>query len=436
MSRELERRWDDAVESAWREFRQRLADRLAELAEDETLIAELSNDEEGGAAPYCQAIAGARWLRVEAVSNVYLADVYELDDRQHEALVALGFEAPSYDNPQDNAEQSSNFWVDLEQREADRAAVMVVRALREVYAVLHPSYLEPGEGEGTADIVTPRVLPPKPRPEQPVTPDGPDELRRAVDLAVRDLLPYKPEWDADGDLVMHTEHGLVWVSVSEVSARILIHSPLVDEVVDESRALVEVNLLNDREFGLTFSFRDGRIRVTRDLDATVLVPAQLRLEVERFVNQVDRWACDLVTRVGGQRMDDQTTRQPASARADRPAGGRFATAYAVMVELEREQRGSVGPATMARIFENDTGLLLKAVRINEQRRREMRVKARAARDQGRSRAEQVARARQEYLRELTGRMRAALRLIVDAPVRKVQLDQLSLFDEDECGTGR
>ena len=107
-----------------------------------------------------------------------------------------------------------------------------------------------------------------------------------------------------------------------------------------------------------------------------------------------------------------------------------------MVELEREQRGSVGPATMARIFENDTGLLLTAIRINEQRRREIRTKARSARNEGRLRAEQVAKARQEYVRELTGRMRAALRLIVDAPVHKVQLDQLALFDEDDCGTGR
>ena len=31
--------------------------------------------------------------------------------------------------------------IDLEQREADRAAVMMVRALREVYAVVHPTYL-------------------------------------------------------------------------------------------------------------------------------------------------------------------------------------------------------------------------------------------------------------------------------------------------------
>lgn len=436
MSRELERRWDDAVELAWRELRQRLADRLAVLADDESFLVEVSEDVEGGAAPYCQVMAGVGWLRVEAVSNVYLAEEHLLDEAQQAALVALGFAAPSTDDRQDTSAQSSNFWVDLEQREADRAAVMMVRALREVYAVLHPSYLEGEATDASLDEVPPRSIPPKPRPDDPVVPDGPDELRRAVDLAVRGLMPDKPEWDDDGDLVLHTPHGLVWVSVSATSARILIHAPLVDEVVDESRALVEVNLLNQREFGLTFALQDGRIRVTRDLDVAVLIPAHLRIEIERVVTQADGWASDLVTRVGGQCMDDQTTRQPASARADRPPGGRFTTAYAVMVELERAQRGSVGPATMARIFENDTGLLLKAVRINEQRRREMRVKARAARDAGRGRAEQVARARQEYMRELTGRMRAALRLIVDAPVRKVQLDQLSLFDEDECGTGR
>ncbi len=436
MSGVLERRWDDAVESAWREFRRRLADRLAGLAADESLIVQVS-DEGEGVAPYCQAVAVRGCLRVEASSNVFLAPSYELDVQEHEALVALGFTSPASDERHENAEEPSNFWCDLEQREADRAAVMVVRALREVYAVLHPSYLEPEAGEAAADAgVVACAIPPRPRPQDPVMPEGPDEVRRAIDLAVRGLLDDRPEWDEDGDLVLPTARGTVWVTVALHAARILIHAPLVDEVVDESRALVEVNLLNQREFGLTFALSDGRIRVTRDLDVSVLIPAQLRIEIERFVTQVDGWATDLVTRVGGQCMDDQTTRRPAGAGADLPTGGRFATAFAVLVELEREQRGSVGPATMARIFENDTGLLLKAVRINEQRRREMRMKARTARDEGRSHAEQVARGRQEYLRELTGRMRAALRLVVDAPVRKVQLDQLSLFDEDECGTGR
>ena len=100
------------------------------------------------------------------------------------------------------------------------------------------------------------------------------------------------------------------------------------------------------------------------------------------------------------------------------------------------QRGSVGAAARARIFGNDTGLLLKAIRITERRRRDMRTKARSARDQGRRTQEKPARARHDYLRDLAARMRAGPRLMVDAPVRKVQLDQLALFDEDEAGTGR
>lgn len=441
MSGELERRWDDAVETAWREFRRRLADRLAALGEDEHIVVELVAETEGGAAPYCQAaLAGGGLLRVEAVSNVYLADEFNLDVFQDGLLKHLGFAEPDAVELPGN----TNYFIDLEQREADRAAVMMVGALREVYAVVHPVYLVsdgqadlPVEPEASGDVVVvPRPRSGEPEPDEPMRPQSPDQVREAVELAVRGLYDEPPTWDEDGDLPLDTQRGVVWVTVGSQMPRVLLHAPLVADVVDEERALVEVNLLNRREFGLTFSVQDGHIRVTRELDVGVVVPAQLTTELERLVSQVDGWATDLVARVGGRCMNDQTTRQPTGVRASRPTDGRFATAYGVMVELEREQRGSVGPATIARIFDNDTGLLLKAVRINEQRRREMRAKARAARDEGRARSEQVARARQEYLRELTARMRAALRLIVDAPVRKVQLDQLALFDEDECGTGR
>lgn len=439
MSGELERRWDDAVEEAWRDLRQRLADRLVDLKDDEHVIVQLAAESEGGATPYCQALAGQGWLRVEAVSNVYLAEELALDAVQDGAIQRLGFAAPEAAGPPG----ATNYWIDLEQREADRAAVMMVRALREVYAVVHPAYLvgdgpsEQQVGPGASgDVVPPRPRSGEPDPDEPMSPESADHVREVVELAVSTLYDELPTWDEDGDLPLDTQRGVVWVTVGGQMPRVLLHAPLVSDVVDEQRALVEVNLLNRREFGLTFSIQDGHVRVTRELDVRVVVPAQLAMEMERLVTQVDAWATDLVARVGGRCMNDQTTRQPVGLPASRPTDGRFATAYGVMVELERAQRGSVGPATMARIFENDTGLLLKAVRINEQRRREMRTKARAARDEGRSRAEHVARARQEYLRELTARMRAALRLLVDAPVRKVQLDQLALFDEDEAGSGR
>ena len=53
-----------------------------------------------------------------------------------------------------------------------------------------------------------------------------------------------------------------------------------------------------------------------------------------------------------------------------------------MAELERDDRGSVGPAAMVRIYGNDTGLLLKAIRITEKRRRETRTRMRGGTGSG------------------------------------------------------
>lgn len=424
MSGELERRWDDAVETAWTEFRQRLADHVAEMGADDSLVVEMPLEHEGGASPYCQVAGGEQMIRVEAVSNLYLAAECQLDVFQEGFLEHLGFRRPETD---DWSEGETNFWRDLEPREADRAAVMVVRALREVYGVLHPVYLlaeglEPAREGG-------KPLPPKPVRVEPdvhavVRPSSVEEVRELIDLAVAGIYDEAPEWDDDGDLALPTESQLVWILVHKTVPRVLVSCVLAEDVTDTDAALTELNRLNRTEFGLTFFLVDGRISVTREVGLDVATPASFHLEVQRLLTQVDGWAQDLAERL-------TSTAKPPKRR-DR----RFESAYAVMAELERDQRGSVGPATMARVYGNDTGLLLKAIRITEQRRREMRGKVREARNLKRHSREKVLQARHDYLRDLASRMRAALRLIVDAPVRKVQLDQLALFDEDEAGTGR
>lgn len=420
MSDELER-WDDAVETAWREFRQRLADHIAAMADGDSIVVEAVGQDVGGTPAYCQVAAGDEARRVEAVSNVYLAVEHELDEAQERALERLGFHRPE---AEDWSEGETNFWIDLPPREADRAAVMIVRALHEVYGVLHPVYLEAGGLEPEA-AAQPTPAESEPDPDQVFRPSSVDEVREVVDRAVAGLYDEAPAWDSDGDLPLVTEHNVVWVSVNNATPRILLHCCLLGDVTDTAAALEEVNRRNQTEFGLTFVLREGRISVTREISVESVTLHALTSEAERLLGQVDQWAGELATALAPRRDQD---------RAKTPS--RFGTAYAVMVEFERAQRGSVEPATMARIFHHDTGLLLKAIRITEQRRREVRGKARRAKDEGRHRDEQVARARQEYMRELTARMRAALRLIVDAPVRKVQLDQLALFDEDEAGTGR
>jgi hypothetical protein len=425
MGGELERRWDDAVEAAWREFRQRLADHVAGMGEDDSIVVEVpQQQEETGAAPYCQVAGGDAMVRVEAVSNVYLAAGSELDEEQERALERIGFQRPE---AEEWSEGQTNFWIDLELRQADRAAVMVIRALREVYGVLHPVYLDADglEPEGAV-----RPLPPKPQraepdPDEVVRPSSVEEVRAVIDLAVADSYEAAPEWDDDGDLPLPTEDQLVWVSVNKNAPRVLLSCLLVDDVADRQAALGEVNRLNRTEFGLTFFLTDQRISVTRELGLEVAEPAAVRIEVLRMLSQVDGWARDLAERV-------RTAPEPAGERP----GSRFETAYAVMAELERDDRGSVGRAAMVRIYGNDTGLLLKAIRITEKRRRETRTRIREARAAGQRSKEKVLQARHDYLRDLAARMRAGLRLMVDAPVRKVQLDQLALFDEDEAGTTR
>lgn len=390
---ELGRRWDDAVETAWREFRQRLADRLAELEDGGLVMVDTGPDDP--AAPWCQVLVSDGFLHVEAMRGTE-TDLSE----------------------------------ELEAREVDRAAVMVVEVLRQTYGVLHPVYLVADglEPEGAV-----RPLPPKPtRPDEPEPdldrvhrPSSVEEVRALVDLAVADLFDEPPAWDDDGDLPLPTDDLLVWVLVHKEAPRVLLSCLLVDDVADEQAALAEVNRLNRTEFGLTFFVADQRISVMRELGLGAATPSAVRGEIARLLSQVDGWARDLGERV-------RTAPEPARERA----GSRFETAYAVLAELEREGRGSVGPATMVRIFGNDTGLLLKAIRITEKRRREMRGRIREARQLGQRNKEKVVQARHDYLRDLTARMRAGLRLMVDAPVRKVQLDQLALFDEDEAGTGR
>ena len=430
MTDELERRWDDAMEEAWTGFRERLADRLAGL-DERSLVVGVPDEALLGAAPYCQVMAEAGWLRVEAVSNEFLDAQHQLGADQAIALVGLGFSEPEEG-------ESPNFWLDLEQREADRAAWLVVHALRQVYGVLHPIYLE-AEGLEPSPAVEEAVLVEEPD-DSPRFPESSDELLADLQGVLRDLLGSEPVVDEDGDLVVPTEKTVFFVTVGARMPRILVHATLVTDVVDEGRALVEVNLLNKAEFGLTFVLSDGAVTVRRELPMTVLVPADVRLELGRLTSEADRWVSDLLTRVGGRAVvDDRAAVQPTdrrpTVRPEEPDDDRFRNSLRVLRELEGEERGSVDPATMARIFHGDRDLLLAAARWSVGRAAQWGERRRKAEAAGKANWAKACRAQQRYYHELRGRIRASLRSVVQASASKPERQaQLSLFAEDEAGS--
>lgn len=441
----LEQRWDDEVGAAWTAYRRRLADRLADLEQEESLavvVGATDEDDQEGAAPYCQAMAwGGRGLTVEAVSDTFLAAEHRVGAGGAERLRALGFHPPS-------GEESPNHHLTVDQREADRAAWMVVGAMREVFGVLHPAFLVddlaaapgPDPAEEVAEASTWAV-----RDEHwptddhgPWFPEGGEDVRRAVHRVVRELTGDEPEWDDDDDLPLLTEEARVWVVVANALPRILLTCTLLTDVVDESRALVEVNLLNRRHFGLTFLLDDRRVVVRRELGVSAFQPTEVRAELARLLEHVDRWVVELRERVGGRGASDEAAATPLASRGPgEPAGvddaqqRRFAAAYDVMRELEREERGSADPVTLARVFHHDRALVMLAVAATRAREAQDRRRAERQLEAERPALAKRFRASARYQRELRSRLRRALRITVQAGPRSEVPEQPGLFAEED-----
>ena len=174
------------IEAAWKRFRSRLADHLSAMDDDDILCVEIQTgdeDERDGAVPYVQFCAyGHDRVHVEAASNWYLDDAYLLAAEGEDRLVELGWERPREDENGNPEEGWANFWCDAERREADRVAAVTVATLREVYAAVHPAFLDAAGLE-----IDPAA--PAPEPEEPADrpalslvefPSSPDELQELV----------------------------------------------------------------------------------------------------------------------------------------------------------------------------------------------------------------------------------------------------------------
>jgi len=446
MDQQAEQQWDDEVEGAWTAFRARLGDRLAGLEVDGVVQVDvrLGEDDDARVAPHCRATAApGGGLVVEAVADAGLAPGDRVGAGGAARLADLGFEPPA------DGSDPHHLLV-LEQREADRAAWVVVSALREVFGVLHPAFLRDDLGEPSRAAAAPRDAEPDPstwavRDEHwPTDDEGPwfpadsEDVRRALHRVTRDLLGDEPVWDEDDDLAIATDHAQLWVVVAASAPRVLLTCTLLTEVVDEARALVEANLLNRRHFGLTFLLDDRRLVVRRELGVSAFQPTDVRAELSRLVEQADRWVAELRERVGGRGVWDDAGSAPLTSRGPQEAAGaddtqrrRFEAAQDVARELEREQRGSADPATLARVYHHDRALVMLAVAATRTRESEHRRRAEKQQEERPALAKR-SRAAARYERELRSRLRRALRITVQAGQRPETSEQPGLFAEEDA----
>jgi hypothetical protein len=442
---------DRATVGAWREFQAQLADRLAALEEDDVVVVEamVGEEPEAGAAPYVQFCAfGDGMLRGEVASNHVLDERWELGAESVRALGELGWAAPTYAPDEEPDHGSLNHYVDVEQSDADRLAVMATRALRDVFGVPHPALLTgdvAGEvsapaAEGAAAERADEALAAFPH-------GGHEELTAMVDRALTPYFGHEPRHDSDGDIPVTAGLSVFFVRVAEDVPVVELFGCVATEVTDPDAARREVEILNRDVRFAKFRVSGGSVVVECQLPAWPFVPEHLRAMVAMLTDMITKVEDDLVERVGGRHLLDLNDVEDEDEAAGDDAGDagdagdnaadesellmnlvgddagdeRDRSTYAelVLAQLNAEKRGSVDPELAASICGHDADVILDLIRRDEQEEIGWRQARDAALEQGDLETVTACDSELRHAAASTRLLRRALRVVVE---REATLD--------------
>jgi hypothetical protein len=200
---------------------------------------------------------------------------------------------------------SANFYLDAARREGDRIAAMTVAALRDVFGVPHPAFLDwpSGEGRGADECRSTGAVEGLTVPDEPlaVTPESAEHLRELVAAALTAAGEREPQADEDGDIPLPMGSALVFVRVSENAPVVEMFAFVVRGIEASQRAAFEVAVLNRDTRLVKFVLLGDAVLATVQLPAMPFAPRQLRAVVSAMGEIVDRVDDDLVARLGGRR---------------------------------------------------------------------------------------------------------------------------------------
>lgn len=352
--------WNEGLQDAWREFRYELAMRISALGWDTYLFVVPTAGYECDEMPFPD-LAVSRFgdlLRCDFLRRA--EDFADID-----ALCDIGF-APDEDDDLKRFDTDDAEWL----------AVTVVRVLREVTGVVHPSFVSLwGPEPGVEARRDPLAL---------VFPEDRDDLVVVVDETLAEVIGQAPSKDEDGDVPIVCGESVVYVRVRGDIAAVEVFSEAVLDVANTQTALFELNILNRDSPGPTFALRGDRVVVRHRIAGNPILPAELRRVVEAMCATVDQTARDLVARIGGHTF----LGEPLAKRSGQKSAGR--EAIRTLRHLEDDEPGSVSPALAAHIFHLDQKAIL----------------------------DQIARQRSQGRLDLVALLRRALRVVVDRDARE------------------
>jgi hypothetical protein len=299
---------------AWRGFACRLADHLADMEDGDTLEiglvglpAEAPGESSTVVFTGCEDAMLRSLVSVEPVSagdkatrSISRCDFVDL-------LATVGWavrdEAGQGANGEGGGHRRVTADLVLPRREADRFASLTVRLLCEVLGAVHPVFLRISgdrdlvdrSPDGTTiaderDLALPGVT----------TPVDSAHLRALVSQTIATDLAHEPAVDRDGDIVLPSGSGRVFVRVLESSASVSIFGRLVRDITHPYEAQAVVSRLNAEYSFVKFTYGANAVVAGVHLPASPFVPAQLRRMIATFTELSEHIDDELVTRLGGR----------------------------------------------------------------------------------------------------------------------------------------
>ena len=316
---------DRSTAQAWAEFTVRLAEVIS-MIDDSADLTIRSFSASDDPPPFVRLSSPTPLaVRAEAAANEALGDSFQLSDAQIAALLETGWQPPE--------PAGKTFSLDRPQDAAEELAELVVGALRDVYGVQHPVFLDPDQ---LAEILTPKVSAldgPDGADDQSfagrlgaggsataqrigalgrgdgsgrgtamtaVLPADRDHLEAIVEAELAAVLGHAPIRDDEGDVVIRVGSTLVFLRTAADAQDVVLFSAVVHDVAGRSRATEVINDLNVESRWVKFQLVRDRVFVTTSVPARPFVPAHLHQAVRVMSDVADGVDEELAMKLHGR----------------------------------------------------------------------------------------------------------------------------------------
>jgi len=261
--------FDHSVEQAWRRFAVRLENVLSMMDETEPLTLHPCDESE-------------RWcVRFSQQAKDQITTFIPrsgLTKENNNGLRTLGWE-----------EDGEGFTLTDSQDDCGTVAWAAVLALREVFHVTHPVFLD---SNVLAEILQePEITESSDMSgrEETIVYGSLDEVQLAAAVAeeLSEVFGAVPMRDQDSDFAVRVGSTMIFIRIPSDCKEIRLFSVLVHDVSGRSRAAEVVNDINAHSRWVRFSLVGDKIFVTMSIHASPFVPAHLRQAITEMTNVAD-----------------------------------------------------------------------------------------------------------------------------------------------------